>query len=613
MEREYIVTLRRHEDLDSFYEEMEAQGNCVSNVVPERMVKCVQRRSISRNTHYLLTDEEAEILRNDERVLAVELLPSKRGLRVTPHWTQTGEWQKSNVNITSTQKNWGLYRCIGELGISTSISGWEYPISVGQTSISNATVRTTSSGKNVDVVIVDSHINPLHPEFAVNTDGTGGTRVNQLNWFQYSRSLGIYNLPNNYNYSFITSNHGTHVAGTVAGNTQGWARDANIYNLEFAYYEIGDPEDDFWDEGFYDGEGNYWIPIQDWELYIFEYLTAFHQKKPINPETGRRNPTITNHSWGYSLGPLDLENISSVTYNKNTTIVNGTYAQRTAILEANGVPVPDYYSGYLDVYLFNTPVRVTSVEEDIKDAIDAGVVVIASAGNSYWNMDVRNGIGYNNSFKYGNSTRNIYHSQGATPGAADNVICVGSLGANPDLEQKSYFSNCGPRVDVYAPGSYIISSVYNSTAANEFGITLANDPRDSSYKIGSISGTSMSSPQVTGAVACLAEQYPKINNEFVLRYLKENCPSGVNQGEGINIPPYKNTQDTTNRLLHYKQERLIPESLNPSSLTEYGSVLTQPKNTYNTRSASDKLRNNKENSLRLKYPRRNTTFTKISE
>ena len=31
------------------------------------------------------------------------------------------------------------------------------------------------------------------------------------------------------------TNHGVHVAGTVAGNTLGWAREANIYNIEFYY------------------------------------------------------------------------------------------------------------------------------------------------------------------------------------------------------------------------------------------------------------------------------------------------------------------------------------------------------------------------------------------
>ena len=45
--------------------------------------------------------------------------------------------------------------------------------------------------KDVDAVIVDGHVNPDHPEFAVNVDGTGGSRVNQFNWFQYKSAFRI--------------------------------------------------------------------------------------------------------------------------------------------------------------------------------------------------------------------------------------------------------------------------------------------------------------------------------------------------------------------------------------------------------------------------------------
>ena len=50
---------------------MEAAGHsCVE--VPEREVECCERRDISRNTHYMLTEEEADSLRSDSRVRAVE-------------------------------------------------------------------------------------------------------------------------------------------------------------------------------------------------------------------------------------------------------------------------------------------------------------------------------------------------------------------------------------------------------------------------------------------------------------------------------------------------------------------------------------------------------------
>ena len=302
-------------------------------------------------------------------------------------------------------------------------------------------------GKNVDVVIVDGHVNPDHPEFAVNSDGSGGSRVNQFNWFQYKSALGYNSHPSTYTYSSSgaspNTNHGTHVAGTAAGNTQGWARDANIYNTTV----------------------NSLSGVTNWDEFLWDYLRHFHRNKSINSATGRRNPTITNHSWGYSYGNIQLSSITSVTYRGATTTVSGTNAQKKVTLEDNGVPVP------ASTYLYKTPARVAAVDADIQDAIADGVIVISSAGNSYWNCDTSSGNDYNNAINAGG---NLYHSRGSTPGSADNVICVGSIGSKV-AEYKSNFSNWGERVDIWAPGSDIISAVYDSSSAtteNSGGYTL---------------------------------------------------------------------------------------------------------------------------------------------
>ena len=42
------------------------------------------KRPISRNTHYYLTDEQAETIRQDSRVLAVELTPDQLGIKAGP-------------------------------------------------------------------------------------------------------------------------------------------------------------------------------------------------------------------------------------------------------------------------------------------------------------------------------------------------------------------------------------------------------------------------------------------------------------------------------------------------------------------------------------------------
>ena len=74
---EYIVTCRSYEDLENLYDDMETPGG--SLYIPDRAVDLVHRRAISRNTHYMLTEEEAVEIRNDERVIACERLAKDRG------------------------------------------------------------------------------------------------------------------------------------------------------------------------------------------------------------------------------------------------------------------------------------------------------------------------------------------------------------------------------------------------------------------------------------------------------------------------------------------------------------------------------------------------------
>ncbi len=516
--KEYVVTAQTMSDADSIIADMESpNGNLY---VPNRQVSITQLRELSRNTHFMLSDEEAVQLRTDPRVIAVERPPRDIGIKIVHHWTQSGNFEK-NSTIDANDKNWGLYRTTA----GNTLAGWGTDASFTQTT---QTVTTTSSGKNVDVVVVDAHINPLHPEFAVNADGTGGSRVNQYNWFALSGIVGVGTV-GAYDYSDISSNHGTHVAGTVAGNTQGWARDANIYNMEFSYVGANSPA--------------------NWELYIFDYLRAFHKNKTVNTTTGKRNPTITNHSWGYSYDDIQLSSITSVTYRGVTTAVSGTDAAKKTILEANGVPVPG------STYLYRMPYTYAALNADVADALADGVIVVAAAGNSFWNSAYSGDQDYNNSIRSGGF--DYVHSQGSSPAVAPGVVVVGNVGS-AQQEYKNSSSNFGNRVDVWAPGTNIASAVYDSTAAAEFSITLVNDPRNASYKLGSISGTSMASPQVCGLLACYAEQNPNLGSSEALTYLITHSKKNQVGTTGASIANYQWFGDNgNNRYLFYNLERPV--------------------------------------------------------
>ena len=502
IKREYIVTVREHGDLENFYDEMETAGS--AGCCPDREVECLSRRTISRNTHYKLSELDVDKLKNHPNVIDVQLAPHELGIEATPLWgPQQGDFQKS-TNISSGDLNWGLKRVVD--GVQTANWGTN-----GQTTF-NDTIQTGASGKNVDLVIVDSHVNHEHPEFWVNpTNNAAGSRMNQLDWFaEYAAALGDgYGTGKNYGYSSSgygtpgQSNHGTHVAGTAGGNTQGWARDAHLYNIAFSTTLVNDASG---------------TTYPDFAVYLFDYLREFHRKKPVNSKTGRKNPTVANHSWGYSQGSPDLNSITSVTYRGNTTQVTGTDPERKIILEANGVPVP------FNTTLYRVPYRYSIIEADIQDAIADGIIMVGSAGNSYWLCEgVTNAPDYNNYYNIGSSVYS--HSRGSSPAAHPWFISVGSVGELVE-EHKSTFSNTGSGIDIWAPGSNIISSVFDTTASTEGYGTLVNDPRDSNFKLADISGTSMSGPQVAGYLACVAEQEPNLKYDEALQHLidysKEN-------------------------------------------------------------------------------------------
>ena len=88
------------------------------------------------------------------------------------------------------------------------------------------------------------------------------------------------------------------------------------------------------------------------------------------------------------------------------------------------------------------------------DAIEEGIVMVGAAGNSN-TYCVREGHqDYNNKIKISGFIRNMH--RGSSPSHAKGVICVGSIDTNSD-HRRSSFTNFGERIDVFAPGSNILS------------------------------------------------------------------------------------------------------------------------------------------------------------
>lgn len=527
---QYIVTVNKGIDLNQFYDEMETPGG--SETIPDRSVECYDRRPISRNTGYILSSDEVESIKNDPRVLDVIPQSILSSVRVRPAWTEDSiDWDKSSISA-NTNRNWGLYRCI----TGSQVSNWGFD---GTEDVSGI-VTTTSSGKNVDVVVVDGHLNENHPEFAVNSDGTGGTRVVEYNWYQHTNELGLgangtYIYPSGSGLLNANDNHGMHVAGIVAGNTQGWARDSNIYSIS--------P---------YSNNPN--TLAAD---YTFYYIRAWHDSKSINPITGRKNPTIVNNSWGSSFALLK-SSVTSISYR------GITYTSPFTDSQLLSYGIIDFDATYIYVAAY-----ITSWIVDIEDAVDAGIIFVGAAGNEYTKIDVFGGSDYNNYIVAGGF--GYYYHRGSWNTSAVRAIskeklsvCVGAVSDYVD-EAKAAFSNCGPRVDIYSPGASIISSLHTSGG----GVTLVGDFRNSSYKLGKYDGTSMASPQVCGVLACLLEQYPNMNQRDIHEYLNQHATKDQMTVTSGGYEDDMDLQGSDNEYLFYKKERLETGVANPR--TTYGS------------------------------------------
>jgi subtilisin family serine protease len=115
------------------------------------------------------------------------------------------------------------------------------------------------------------------------------------------------------------------------------------------------------------------------------------------------------------------------------------------------------------------------------------------------------------------------------------MITVGAID-NTSLEQKAYFSESGPRVDIWAPGVMIMGAYANSA----YQTSAVQDPRRSGHYLNKISGTSQATPQVAGLLACLLQLRPEMTPAEAKAMLKDVALDGAIVEEGPQS--YSNTR-----------------------------------------------------------------------
>ena len=516
--------------------------------IPNRKIDCISEMQVSaKRSVYNMSYEEAEVLKSHPKVEWVT--KSSMHNPIVLEQRKLDEKFDSHLLTNRFKQNIINRRTSGNPGTALTFTQWgllrhSSPTNnfVGVTTSSD--IQYSLSGKNVDIVIMDTGVRYDHPEFllpgytsvpvGVATESVSRVRdilihgqdEYGINWSSHgltapgSGSLENYTKENVLrSTTFNDSWHGSHVAGTAAGNQFGAAFEANIWSIACV---------DRSDVGFSDPSDG------------FDYIRVWHKNKPINSLTGRRNPTIVNGSWG-SRQYVRWNNSYNVTF--RGTSYSSTY------VEASNLNLPPVYNittnGSYYEFTSKHATSQTTCNELFDDPLCGDLIVVLSAGNSgnpSGKQDIPDGIDYDNQFTSGTFYYNSvgsgygevdeYFNRSGTPaishqGQLDAPIIVGSLDSTVvtsgiTSERKSNFSNTGPAIDVWAAGSTVLSP-YNS------GYT---DPRNSSFYNDYLNGTSMATPNVCGVIATHLQSNPSATRIDVRNWILNHGSLVLSSGPG---------------------------------------------------------------------------------
>ena len=225
----------------------------------------------------------------------------------------------------------------------------------------------------------------------------------------------------------------------------------------------------------------HWLPL-DSEYCIPPYygnnVTVHIVDTGIYPhETFYDGQVQYNYDY-YGEGALDCNghgtHVAGIVGSSVYGIATGVTLSSVRVLDCNGEgTIGSLISGLLWIYQFGTLRSIinmslgtigddsTAVNQVIQDLVAMGCTLVASAGND------------------GENACNDYPA---------NVPGVIAVGATNEVDDVCYFSNRGPCVDIWAPGRGIVSC-YGSDDESQV-----------------LSGTSMSAPDVSGALAMIYQE-----------------------------------------------------------------------------------------------------------
>lgn len=486
-EKEYAVVIKNADDFDEIHQLITSTYG--DEYIPPRNISVANYREFSdRITHYFLTESEANVLKNHPKISSVEIPPQLNDkVLFRKNYSVTSSFDFT-ANISSNELNWGLARC------TNTDNPW---ITYSPNTSITSNYNYMLTGKNVDIVILDSGITPNNPEWE---DSSGTSRLQQIDWYAASGVSGTLSQ----NHYLDYNGHGSHVAGIVAGKTQGWAKNSRIYSIKCS--ELAGSE----------GGG---IPIAN----IFDIIRLWHINKPIDPTIRCKRPTVVNIAFTTLITDLNTDIPNEIFYQGSKLFKNSNYST------LDDIKTNYLWNGTLINGFYYTVYSSPTLNAEVEDLTKVGIHVVTASDNLDMVVDLPGGNFYNNTW---GGYLDSYYCRGGFP-TSPNAIVVGGLYFDEIniSDEKEDYSSYGAGVDVYAPGANVISvsskdnSGTNETVTN-LSLTTVTQPADSNYNFVKLSGTSVAASQVSGVLACLLEMNPNMSPSEAKKIITTNAITG---------------------------------------------------------------------------------------
>jgi len=586
--KKYTISVTEAQYWDEIHNVLVEDSN--EDGIPDRQVTCsdYKEHSPTRGT-FLLHANEAKEISNHPHVKWIELDPSEYPEEYpSPSLNEPLRWGSDikvyrDLSFPYTPVSTGA--TVGELnrtvwsvvraGIRTSGDFWAG--TVGGIPPKQGNVYYTATGKHVDIVVHDSGVLASHPEFL---DENGMSRVRDIvldgpfyidpdyfitnnltytrwdgrvgcttaaarDWWMISSSrsvgfstIGLVSISTGYQAlasigvgsdgtSSLTSGHGTSAASLIAGKNFGLAFEANIWNMS----GIGNPS-------------SLGITIER----NYDLIKLFHLYKPVNPETGVKNPTLVNGSWGYNAAFSSSDTVS-YRFKGTTGTFIGTDAAvaNTVTAMKEGIYGTSYFGTYKS---WSSSSRSSATDTAGSEMMDSGVIYVAAAGNNNQYLGIGSTdphrLNYMSDVYFGTTDPRPEFPSGTVPcnhrdwmnpqGIGFNsttdpefhpVICVGALEeyimngtegfGSYGAEYQAAYSNNGPGIDIWSAADETLAAGLPSGSYADY-----QRYDDTRHYDNNFNGTSAAAPTASGVIAIYLQTNRQATSRDVKNWIRKH-------------------------------------------------------------------------------------------